>query len=670
MVRSFIWQMMTIGIVLICGGGAVWGIDYNDGGTHIITGSTEAVNISNATTVQVKTGGGSYPFDGYKVTLTDGSTLTTNFTDGNTGEILGGATVSVNASTIELTNYTANYNGITLADGAVLTIGNAGNNAYGALLGNGGGGINVTSGTASVNLYQNINATEKVTSFASLRNGNYKINVSQGATLEWLGGIQAHDDSSETLDANVVVNGAGTLILKGGEIGGRYVGDVKAGTTSAGELAISGGGTVTFDGASVYEGSKITVTGTGSTLNAAKAGSFKDSGEITINAGGILTTSVREGLSSSGKIVLNGGTLKSDHYTTISNGLELNGGTITGKGTYENFGSFLFSNALTVTGGTSTTPSTSTMEVVGARFRSTIDVAEYTTLNYSGEAAYDRDTGLIKTGKGTWNVTSGTFGTYYSGAWPETASAGTIHVQEGTLALNGAKFYTGSTVNVVPQSDTSSSRLEVKTGNVGSKIAYKITGTAGSTTPNAILSVTGNDSLYQNFGTIELTNAQLTASAYTTIDSLVTLKNGQIISTVTNPHNVYGSFLINGEKLSEGQCVINATEGTSLIQAGGVGIRLRTNANTSSLAVAKKSTTLNVADGAVLNVAASLTYDCTLTDETANASHGIYKSGDGLWNQTTGTVGGFCTAPGGTANAAGKVFVEGGTLRMSGDSTF
>ncbi|MDO4575701.1 MAG: PEP-CTERM sorting domain-containing protein [Planctomycetia bacterium] len=696
--------------------------------------------------------------------------MTTNCTGGSTKEILGQATVSVDASAIELTCYTANGGGITLSNGATLTLGNLGNNSYGALLGNGAGGINVTSGTAYVNLYQDITATDKVASFASLRDGNYKITVASGATLEWLGGIQAHDLSPGTLDANIVVNGAGLLILKEGVIGGRYY----SSTTAAGQLDVTNGGTVRLtDGASVYDGATVnlavagstldvnttsglvnnriiglgtvnlnaassvsgtlsldagitldvntasglvnnsiigsgivnlnaasSVSGTlsldaGITLNAKVAESLQGVGKITGSGtldaavkniatstplditGVTLKISAQDALQSVGKITLTNGKITGTQYTTISNGLELNGSSVANTANYGAYGSFLFVQPLTVTGGTATTPSTSSMNVEGARFRgqatSTIDVAEHTTLNYSGDVTYDNSGGnkteLRKTGKGTWNITSGTVGGFYVDARGTTASAGIVNVQEGTLALNGAKFYSGSEVQVTPETGNTAT-LQIGSGQVGSKVAYKITGTAGLTTPNAVLSVTANDGLYQNFGTLELTNALLTASAYTTLDSLITLKNGQIISTVVNPHTNYGSFLINGENLSEGQCVINATEGTSLIQAGGHGIRLRTNGGTSSLAVAKRSTTLNVAEGATLNVAASLTYDCTLTDTTANDSHGIYKSGGGLWNQTTGTVGGFCTNSSGTADAAGKVFVEDGTLRMSGDSTF
>lgn len=597
--------------------------------------------------------------------------LSTHFPNGSSQEVLGGATIRIDASTLSLTHYTANGDGLTLSNGAVLTIGNAGKNHYGAFLGNGPGGIKVTSGTAFVNLYADLTAVEKELSWATLRDGGYKITVSQGAELEWLGGIRAH--VSTFADAKVVVDGAGTLKLKGGEIGGRYNGS----TVSAGELAISGGGTVIFDGAAVYADSRITVSGTGTTLNAAKQAAFAGSSDITVNQGAKLTIGVQDGLQNSGKIILHGGMLDLAHYTTISNGMELNGVTVNNTGNYGNssYGSFLFNSPLTVTGGTAAAPSTSTMSVVGARFRgqnSTIDVAEYTTLRYSGNVSYDNSgtqTDLIKTGKGTWNVASGTFGMYYADAWGSAVSGGSIRVEEGTLALNGAKFQSGSTVMVTPESDASAT-LEVRTGTVGSRITYQIIGTAGLTTPNAILSVTGNDALFENRGKIELTNGLLTASQYTTIDSQTMLKNGQIISTATNPHANYGSFLFNGIHLTEGQYVVNAMEGTSLIRAGGIGIRLRTNDGTSTVAVAKRSTAWNVADGAVLNVEASVTYDNTLTNADENARHGIYKTGGGLWDQKTGTLGGFTSSTGGRVNAAGKVFVEDGTLRMSGDSRF
>lgn len=633
MVRSSKWQVLTIGIVLICGGGVAWGIDYNGGGTHTITGSTEAVNISNATTVQVKSGGGSYPFTGQKVTLTDGSTLTTNFTGGNTGEILRGVTVSVNASKIELTNYTANGNGITLADGAVLTIGNAGKNAYGALLGNGAGGINVTSGTAYVNLYQNINATEKETSFASLRNGAYKITVSKDATLEWLGGIQAHDDSPETLDANVIVNGAGTLILKGGEIGGRYVGDHITGTTSAGELAISGGGTVTFDGASVYKGSKITVTGTGSTLNAAKAASFTGSGEITINSGANLVVGVNDGLQYSGEIILNGGTLNSTYYTTISNGLTLNGGTVTSTGdnSSNTYDSFLFSGALKVTGGTATAPSTSTMEVVGARFRGqSIDVAEYTTLNYSGNVTYSSSvqnvaSNLMKTGKGTWNITSGTVGAYYAGVWEGAPSSGTVEVMEGTLRMSGdSTFYEGSQLYV-----RSGATLDLNT-SATLNTTYHLAGD-GDNGVGALL-FSNNRTVSDEITLDAAASIGVATDVSATISSA--LKGGQALTKV-------GKGTLTLEATNNLITALNVLDGTVKL---GVGSTLKS--NTKSILVS--------GSGSVLDLAAN---DALSTKTNAAGSDGIVIENGGKMTNTTEThvtlTNGF-TLENGTVTAVGE----------------
>jgi len=490
---------------LILTTGQGFGETYSDGQVYnVTTAMNSAVTVSNATTLNW-TYNASYPLKDKALTVTGDSTFYYN----QNQEVLGNTSASFSGAKTKATldYYTANSGGITINDGAVLNITNKANNGYGALLGNGGGGINTTSGSATLNLY---GANTSTWGYASLRNNLYPINVGTNATLTVNGGLY-NTYNATNVSKDLTKKGAGTLIVQHGQIGATHS---NGGTPFAASTFIVEGGKVQLaNGASIYSGATIQLK-SGTTMDiestAAKSTSVtftgvKDEKAGTVSGGAV---NVKGSLLSTGVTVSNGvtltlstgtalagialtlnkatlvvgsvndvlyhqfntsnvtdSTITANMYTTLDGKYQLNGtNTITSTANgHAKYGSFLFNGGtikdevINVQGGTTTitTPETSN----GIRMRSAysgFEVAANAKLVVNSNIAYDPQnteggtsaTEIYKTGAGTMNLARGTIGGYdksITGVF----TAGNVSVKQGTLEISGTgMIYSGSTVNV------------------------------------------------------------------------------------------------------------------------------------------------------------------------------------------------------------------------------
>lgn len=186
------------------------------------------------------------------------SATNAQITTANSGEVLGNTVLNLTNSTFRHNVYTANDGGINLSGGSSFYLGNTSNNGYGALLINGGGGINALSGENYVYLYNDITAAAPTLSWAAFRTSTYAaINVSAGATLHYIGNFSA-TRSATTDNSNLTKKGDGLLSVEQGTIGAVEDGNTK--NWFAGVFNAQGGTTKLTQGANWYGDATVNVS--------------------------------------------------------------------------------------------------------------------------------------------------------------------------------------------------------------------------------------------------------------------------------------------------------------------------------------------------------------------------------------------------------------------------
>ncbi|MDF2383520.1 autotransporter-associated beta strand repeat-containing protein [Nostoc ellipsosporum NOK] len=353
--------------------------------------------------------------------------------------------------------------------------------------------------------------------------GGTNVTIAAGATLDL---AAAQTIASLAGDGRVTLSGGG-LTTGGGNADTRYAGVI----SGSGGLTKAGSGTFTLAGANNYAGGTTVSAGTlrldGGTIGGG-ALSVASGATLDVNGGAASVS----GLSGAGRILLGSGSLAASIGTTSSFT-----GVISGTGSFVKSGSgtLTLGGANTYSGGTTVTGGTLTAGVANAFGTGTLTVTAPGAVNLAnfattvGGLAGD---GGIALGSAVLTVNS-TGASAYSGVLSGTGRL--VKSGAGTLTLNGANTYTGST--------TINDGLLVVNGSLAGSVTIGATGRIGGSGRVGALTVSGIVAPGNSIGTLNV-NGGLTFAAGSTYQVEVSPAglSDQIVAT--------GAVTINGGAVS------------------------------------------------------------------------------------------------------------------------
>ncbi|MBC7701227.1 autotransporter-associated beta strand repeat-containing protein [Aquabacterium sp.] len=663
------------------------------GGT--LAGAGKTMTVSNAVGLQAGTLdanlAGAAP-----VTKTTAGTVTVNGTIANAvvnvnagllalgaaDRIVNTAALSVNGGTFDLGGFSETVGAVTLQSGQI-------NN--GSLTGS---SYAVQSGTVGATLGGVASTLTKTTTGTVVLAGNN----TYGATVISAGALQVgNGGTSGTLGTGLVSN-SGTLVIN------RSDAVSVAAMSGTGALTQEGTGTTTLLGINIYSGATTVNHGVLATSGAAN---LSANSALTVNSGAALNLA---GDNSAASVTLNGGTINGVGHKLTGATYGLNGGTVNTK---------LGAGTLTQTGSTTTlndTVDAATVNVnagtlaLGAaggllNAAAAVTVANAATLTLGSNesvgsfalnngtlggtghtltaSTYALSGGTVNANLGTGTLTQLANTSTLNG----TASAATVNVNGGTLALGGnnrlsgaaAINVNGGTLSLGGFSQTTVGDVVLASGNIingflsanrfdvrSGAISADLSGGAGgelvkSTTDTVVL--TGANS-YGNTtitgGTVQVGDGGASGS----------LGGGAVVNNGTLSFNRSDSLAVS-DVIGSGNIVQDGAGTTTL--SGTVAYSGNTTVNAGTLAGAIGQGALTVNSGATLNLATSATAtSVTLNNGTINGS-GLSLSAP-TYSLNGGSVGvnlgaGTLTQANGTTTLNGQagattVNITGGTLAL------
>jgi autotransporter-associated beta strand protein len=624
------------------------------------------------------------------LTLNGGTLATTaSFTlNANRGISLGasGGTIDVaNGTTLTYSGIAAGSGNLTMTDNGILFLGGA--NTY-------GGTTTIGAGTMQVGIANAIPSTSDVTDDGTLNLDGHS------DTIGLLGG-------SGTVTSSV----AGTVTLTVGATShsGTFSGVIQKGSGTV-ALTKTGTGTETLSGTNAYTGVTTINAGTLSIAadnNLGTAPSSATAGSLTLNGGTLATTatftlSANRGISlgaSNGTIDVAGGTTLtysgiaagSGSLTDTDGGILVLGGANTYTGTTTINGGTLSIKAdnnlgaapssaktgsVTINGGTLGTTASFTLSAnrgisLGAS-GGTIDVANGTTLTYSGIAAGAGN--LTETDTGTLDL--GGANTYTGST---TLSAGTLQVGIANAIPSTSDVTDNATLNLDGHGDTIGALSG--SGTVTSSVSGSVTLSVGATNDSGAFSgVIQNGS-----GTLTLTKAGTgveTLSGADTYTGVTTINAGTLSIKADNnlgtaPGSATaGSLTLNGGTMATtASFTLNANRGISLGASGGtIDVAASTTLTYSGIAAGTGSLTKTDTGTLVLGGANIYTGTTTINGGTLSI-----KADNNLGTAPGSATAGSLTLNGGTmattasftlnANRGISLGASGGTIDVAASTT-
>ncbi|MDG2535716.1 autotransporter-associated beta strand repeat-containing protein [Sphingomonas sp. HITSZ_GF] len=349
------------------------------------------------------------------------------------------------------------------------------------------------------------------------------VTIAAGATLD----LAASQTIASLAGDGAVTLSGGSLTTGGGNTDTRYAGAI----SGSGGLTKAGTGIFTLAGVNSYTGATTVSAGTlrleGGTIG---SGALSVASGATFDMNGA-NASV-SGLSGAGRILLGSGALAANIGSTSSyTGVISGTGSFTKSGT----GTLTLGAANTYSGGTVVTGGTLTAGITNAFGTGTLTVTAPGAVNLAnfattvGGLAGD---GNIALGSAILTV-NGTGSTVYSGVLSGTGRL--IKSGAGTLTLNGANTYTGST--------TINEGLLVVNGSLAGTLTIGANGRLGGSGKTGSLSVSGLVAPGNSIGTLNVAGS-LTFAAGSTyqVEVSPTGISDQIIAT--------GTVTINGGTVS------------------------------------------------------------------------------------------------------------------------
>ena len=350
------------------------------------------------------------------------------------------------------------------------------------------------------------------------------VTIAAGATLDL---AASQTIASLAGDGRVTLSG-GSLTTGGGNTDTRYAGVI----SGSGGLTKAGTGVFTLAGANSYTGATTVSAGTlrldGGAITGGGALSVASGATLDVNGG----TAAVGTLSGAGRILLGSGTLNAGGTATSSfTGVISGTGSLVKSGT----GTLTLGAANTYSGGTTVTGGTLTAGIANAFGTGTLTVTAPGAVNLAnfattvGGLAGD---GNIALGSAILTVNN-TGSTAYSGVLSGTGRL--IKAGSGTLTLNGANTYTGST--------TINEGLLVVNGSLAGTLTIGANGRLGGSGRTGSLSVSGIVAPGNSIGTLNVAGS-LTFAAGSTyqVEVSPTGISDQIIAT--------GTVTINGGTVS------------------------------------------------------------------------------------------------------------------------
>ncbi len=350
------------------------------------------------------------------------------------------------------------------------------------------------------------------------------VTIASGATLD----LAASQTIASLAGAGSVTLSGGSLTTGGGNGDTRYAGTI----SGSGGLTKAGSGIFTLAGANSYTGATNVAAGTlrldGGAITGGGALSVASGATLDVNGGTVIAGT----LSGAGRVLLGSGSLSAGGSATSSfTGVISGTGSLvkTGTGTLTLGAANTYSGGTTVTGGTLTAGATNafgsgmlTVTAPGA-----VNLANFATT--VGGLAGD---GNIALGSAILTVNNANSSSY-SGVLSGTGRL--IKSGAGTLTLNGANTYTGST--------TINDGLLVVNGSLAGTLTIGANGRLGGSGKTGSLSVTGTVAPGNSIGTLNV-GGSLTFAAGSTyqVEVSPTGISDQIIAT--------GTVTINGGTVS------------------------------------------------------------------------------------------------------------------------
>ncbi len=350
------------------------------------------------------------------------------------------------------------------------------------------------------------------------------VTIAAGATLD----LAASQTVASLAGEGQVTLSGGSLTTGGGNGDTRYAGVI----SGSGGLTKAGSGVFTLGGANSYTGATSVTAGTlrldGGAITGGGALSVASGATFDVNG----ATAVVGALSGAGRILLGSGSLSTGGTASSSfTGVISGSGSLVKTGT----GTLTLGAANTYSGGTTVTGGTLTAGIANAFGTGVLTVAAPGTVNLAnfattvGGLAGD---GNVALGSAILTVNSGG-SSAYSGVLSGTGRL--IKSGAGTLTLNGANTYTGST--------TINDGLLVVNGSLAGTVTIGANGRLGGSGKTGSLSVTGTVAPGNSIGTLNV-GGSLTFAAGSTyqVEVSPTGISDQIIAT--------GTVTINGGTVS------------------------------------------------------------------------------------------------------------------------
>lgn len=355
--------------------------------------------------------------------------------------------------------------------------------------------------------------------------GAGSVSIDAGASLALTGAVTL----GNLAGAGSVALGTNTLTLAAGSYGGAING--------SGGLTKAGSGTLTLSGASGYTGATIV---SGGTLAISGAGSIAASSGVTLSGSASLSiagASAAQTVNGLSGVAGTSVVLGANRLTLNNSAANSFAGLISGTGSLgkSGAGTLTLTAANSYSGGTVVTGGTLIAGIANAFGTGTLTVTAPGTVNLAnfattvGGLAGD---GNIALGSAILTV-SGTGSTAYSGVLSGTGRL--IKSGSGTLMLNGANTYTGST--------TINEGLLVVNGSLAGTLTIGTSGRLGGSGRTGSLSVTGTVAPGNSIGTLNVAGSLTFAAGSTFLVEVAPSGiSDQIVAT--------GAITINGGTVS------------------------------------------------------------------------------------------------------------------------
>ncbi|MBB4837361.1 autotransporter-associated beta strand protein [Sphingomonas kyeonggiensis] len=350
------------------------------------------------------------------------------------------------------------------------------------------------------------------------------VTIAAGATLD----LAASQTIAGLAGAGSVTLSGGSLTTGGGNTDTRYAGTI----SGSGGLTKAGSGVFTLAGANSYTGATNVSAGTlrldGGSITGGGALSVASGATLDVNGGSLVAGT----LSGAGRVLLGSGSLSAGGSANSSfTGVISGTGSLVKTGT----GTLTLGAANTYSGGTTVTGGTLAAGIANAFGSGVLTVTAPGAVNLAnfattvGGLAGD---GNIALGSAVLTVNS-VNGSSYSGVLSGTGRL--VKSGAGTLTLNGANTYTGST--------TINEGLLVVNGSLAGTLTIGANGRLGGSGRTGSLSVTGTVAPGNSIGTLNVAGS-LTFAAGSTyqVEVSPTGISDQIIAT--------GTVTINGGSVS------------------------------------------------------------------------------------------------------------------------